>query len=358
MTKRDEAAQWGVTAIGVGLVAASLVAWGHGDDSPIRNAIEVLLPLAVGVAIVALGERLRRQDYTGRAIRTVAASAVGGGVLFLAMEAWITLIAKPFPGEGVNFVLFVFALNRAAAGMLGAGLLAVLYVRTRQQNSELQRLTHRLQDRNQALNEQAKQLETQNQRLNQLAEIVSHDLRNPLNVAMGRTQLVRETGDESHVGALERALNRMETIISDMLTLVSQGQLVESKQSIQVGAIARAAWETVATGDVELAVKTDLYVDADEDRCRHVFENLFRNTIEHGGDDVSTVTVGEPRTASTSPTMASASRPLTGTTSLNPDSRRQMAGQASEWSSRKQSSRPMAGQSMSPRVSPAVFGSR
>jgi len=291
MVKRDAVSRRSVTAIGIALVAAALLTWAHGDDGPVRNAIEIVLPLAVGLGVVALGEWLHRTDYSRRAIGTVAAGALAGGALFLALEAWITLIAKPLPGDP-GPALFAFALNRSAAGTLGSGLLAVLYVRTRRQNAELAEVTHRLQDRNRALNEQTEQLEAQNQRLNQLAEIVSHDLRNPLNVAAGRAQLARETDDDGHIEAVEDALDRMETIVTDMLALVSHGRLVESKQSIQLGASARAAWSTVETDGVELAVTTDAYVEADEDRVRHVFENLFRNAIEHGGD-VSTVTVGE-----------------------------------------------------------------
>jgi len=282
-----------VTATGVGVSVLSLVAWSLGDDGWARNAIEVLLPAVVGLCIVALGERLRRGNYASDDVRVVAASTVVGGSLFVVLELWITLIAKPSPGPGPDMVaIFVFMLNRAAAGMLGAGVLAVLYVRIRQQNAELQQLTHRLKDRNRSLNRQTAKLETQNQRLNQLARIVSHDLRNPLNVAMGRSELARDTGDIGHIEAVENALTRMETIIEDMLALVSQGQLVESTQSIQLGAIAKAAWETVPTGGVTLDVTVETYVDADEDRCRHVFENLFRNAIEHGGPELSTVRVG------------------------------------------------------------------
>lgn len=47
----------------------------------------------------------------------------------------------------------------------------------------------------------------------------------------------------------------------------------------------------VETAEAELVVETDRDLVADPDRLQRLFENLFRNSIEHGGEDV-TVTVG------------------------------------------------------------------
>jgi signal transduction histidine kinase len=41
-----------------------------------------------------------------------------------------------------------------------------------------------------------------------------------------------------------------------------------------------------------LAVEDDITIRADPDRVRHVCENLLRNAVEHGGDEVS-VRVGQ-----------------------------------------------------------------
>jgi signal transduction histidine kinase len=47
----------------------------------------------------------------------------------------------------------------------------------------------------------------------------------------------------------------------------------------------------VATGDAELTLDDDLTFEANPDRVKRLFENLFRNAIDHGSPDV-TVTVG------------------------------------------------------------------
>jgi signal transduction histidine kinase len=50
-------------------------------------------------------------------------------------------------------------------------------------------------------------------------------------------------------------------------------------------------WGTVDVADATLEVDDEFTVRGDRDRLRHVFENLFSNSITHGGPDV-TVRVG------------------------------------------------------------------
>ncbi|CCQ33650.1 Htr-like protein [Halorhabdus tiamatea SARL4B] len=143
--------------------------------------------------------------------------------------------------------------------------------------------THREQYRN--------ELERQNDRLDSFASMLSHDLRNPLNVAQGRLELAREKVDNEHLEAVNDALSRIETLIEDVLQLARQGQPVEETDRVSLGAVARDAWGMVETAEAELVVETDRDLVADPDRLQRLFENLFRNAIEHGGEDV-TVTVG------------------------------------------------------------------
>ena len=139
--------------------------------------------------------------------------------------------------------------------------------------------------------EQRLELERQNERLEEFASIISHDLRNPLDVAIGRTNAVKEhLSDPELRDHLERAgaaHGRMERIIADVLTIARNGDTVDETEEISLEATARAAWEYVDTGLATLAVETDRTVEADEDRLVRMFENLFRNAVEHGGEDVT-----------------------------------------------------------------------
>ncbi|MFC3476686.1 PAS domain-containing sensor histidine kinase [Halobacterium litoreum] len=128
-------------------------------------------------------------------------------------------------------------------------------------------------------------------RLERLSEVLSHDLRNPLNVAEGNLELARESEDWERLENVERAHDRMRDIVEDALTMVRGGAEVNAVEPLELAAVVDECWENVATADATLTVATDGVLYADENRATHLFENLFRNAIEHGGDSVA-VTVG------------------------------------------------------------------
>jgi PAS domain S-box-containing protein len=136
-----------------------------------------------------------------------------------------------------------------------------------------------------------RELERTNEQLEQFASVVSHDLRNPINVARGHLDLVRETGSEQSIEEVDVSLDRMETIIEDVLTLARQGQSIGETEIVSVVRIAEDAWSHVDTVEATLEITGDQSIEADPDRLLQLFENLFRNAIEHGRADV-TVTVG------------------------------------------------------------------
>jgi signal transduction histidine kinase len=135
-----------------------------------------------------------------------------------------------------------------------------------------------------------RELEHQNERLERFTSTVSHDLRNPLNVASGRLEIAVDETDSEHVETALAALERMETMIEDLLQLAKQGQPIDETEPIALETAAREAWEMVQTNDASLEVAGDKTFEADPDRLASIFENLFRNAVEHAGPDV-TVTV-------------------------------------------------------------------
>jgi len=141
------------------------------------------------------------------------------------------------------------------------------------------------------LHDRSAELERQNDRLAEFASVVSHDLRNPLNVAQGRVQLARDECDSENLDAAARAHERMDTLIADLLTLAREGERVSETESVRLSVVVESCWETVETANATLAVEEDLWLRADESRFRQLVENLVRNAVEHGGDDVL-ITVG------------------------------------------------------------------
>jgi len=119
--------------------------------------------------------------------------------------------------------------------------------------------------------------------VDRLASVISHDLRNPLDVAEARVQAARETGDPEHFEHVDRAHRRMERIIRDVLTLARGEGAISPSEDVAIESIATDAWETVDTRSVTLDLEEGLpAAEADTDRLRRVFENLFRNSVEHG----------------------------------------------------------------------------
>ena len=126
-------------------------------------------------------------------------------------------------------------------------------------------------------------LAEQNERLEAFASVISHDLRNPLNVVTGSIEVARVEHDSEHLTRAARAAGRMDDLIDQVLTLARQGADIDDTRRVRLDAVAERAWDAVDSPAAELRVGDDLgRVEADPDRLQEVFENLFRNSVEHG----------------------------------------------------------------------------
>jgi signal transduction histidine kinase len=119
--------------------------------------------------------------------------------------------------------------------------------------------------------------------IDHVASVVSHDLRNPLDVAKARLEAGRELDEDEHFDHVEQAHERMERIIQDVLTIARGEEVVEPDQAVDLTDVAETAWETVETDGATLTVDEQLpTATADPDSVGRLFENLFRNAVEHG----------------------------------------------------------------------------
>lgn len=134
--------------------------------------------------------------------------------------------------------------------------------------------------------------ERQRERLDEFTSGVSHDLRNPLNVAQGRLALAQSGGDLGHVDVAADAVDRTFELIDDLLVLARQGTRPEKLERVPLSELVDQCWANVATGDATLVVDSDQRVLAHPGRLKQLLENLFRNAVDHGGDD-TTVAVGD-----------------------------------------------------------------
>jgi two-component system aerobic respiration control sensor histidine kinase ArcB len=95
-------------------------------------------------------------------------------------------------------------------------------------------------------------IERKNERLEKFTSVVSHDLRNPLNVASGHLELLKEAYDDSRLDDVENALDRMATLIDDLLELARHGQDVDQMEQLSLAELAEDAWTNVATEQLSM----------------------------------------------------------------------------------------------------------
>jgi PAS domain S-box-containing protein len=131
------------------------------------------------------------------------------------------------------------------------------------------------------------ELKRQNERLDEFGSIVSHDLRNPLNVARGHLELAADECESEHLEQIELAHDRMEELLEDLLTIARVGEIERDPSVVGLDSLVDRAWQTVETADATLAVDADCRVRADGSRLQELLENLFANAVKHAGENVA-----------------------------------------------------------------------
>ena len=130
------------------------------------------------------------------------------------------------------------------------------------------------------------ELKNQNNGLDDITSIVSHDLRNPLHIAQDSLDMAKTECSSDHHDRLERALDRMDTLIQDMLTLARRGKIVDETERVDLFDIVEECWRNTPTDDAELRTDGELTIEADRQSLKQMLANLFRNAIEHGDGDM------------------------------------------------------------------------
>jgi len=133
-----------------------------------------------------------------------------------------------------------------------------------------------------------------NDRLETVASVLSHDLRNPLSVILARAELLaRDDADPAAVAdqaeTIASSARRIDDIVDDALLIARETRAIDT-EPVALQRVATDAWSHVETGDARLVVADSATVAADRSLLSQLFENCFRNAVEHGPADV-TVTV-------------------------------------------------------------------
>ncbi len=132
------------------------------------------------------------------------------------------------------------------------------------------------------------ELQHQNERLDEFASMLAHELRNPLGIAQGYLQVAEMDDAGDAFDEVREAHERMEMMINEMLDLARRPGAIDETEMTDFHDIVEDAWSRMAPPEATLVLENvDGEVSADVDRLSQVFENLFRNAVEHVGDDVT-----------------------------------------------------------------------
>ncbi|UIO99609.1 HAMP domain-containing histidine kinase [Halobaculum sp. CBA1158] len=268
---------------GGGLLLLVAIAQGVRAFTTGEEALVVLLDFvfvaAPAVAFVYTGLWMPRSAIARTRYPRILAWSFGG----IAVMYGFILLRDVHPGVSAEWTVGTQAIA-LTIGSIGGLLIGV-------EETKATIRTEQLEERTRELEANERELTRHNEQLERFASVISHDLRNPLNVAQGHLALAREERDDERLRTVADAHDRMEALIEDVLELARQGEGISDTEPVGLAGLADRCWETVATAEATLSVETAATVRADSDRLRQLLENLFGNAIEHGGSNV-TVTVG------------------------------------------------------------------
>ncbi|MDZ7850385.1 MAG: HAMP domain-containing sensor histidine kinase [Halodesulfurarchaeum sp.] len=264
------AGHWLLICSGIALMfGAELVFFVFGSASPVIQALELSLPIAVGVGLVWYGSQLRDHEFSPWQIAVLGFAVIFGMGLFVVIATYMRILLSlelSLTEEPVSLLL-----NAMAIGAVLNLVYAHQYVK---------------------IEARARRLENRVDRLGTVLSRASHDLRNPLNVAQGYADLIGDKLESNErVEPLQNALDRIGSIVDELLMFAHTNYTVESVECCSLEAVTRESWGMVESEAGTVEVESEFEFEADHDRLQHLLENLFCNAVEHAGPD-PTVRVG------------------------------------------------------------------
>ena len=270
LTRRTESrGRWLLVGAGIALMTGSeLFLFVRGSAQPSIKILELSLPMAVGIGLVWYGFTIHTHDFESWQIAVLGLAVLFGMGLFVVFGMYFQVLLRfqTLPTEPLALLL-----NAMALGALLNLLYAHQYVRLR---------------------ERADRLESRVNRLNAIIARVSHDLRNPLNVAQGYADVLDGDSPAEYREPLVSALDRIEAVVDELVVFAHSNRSNDERTSVSLQSAAREAWSMIDAETGTLDVEEDCTFPADPDRLQHLLENLFRNAVEHAGP-AARVRVGE-----------------------------------------------------------------
>jgi signal transduction histidine kinase len=156
-----------------------------------------------------------------------------------------------------------------------------------------------MEELSQTLNYAAKELSKAENLRRELIANISHDLRTPLTMIKGYTEMIEEvSGDDKekrgkHLAVIKKEVARLEDLIGETLDLsvLQSGSIAINQQDVNISEAVKdvlTRFEVLAEQDgyrFESEIACDQYVLGDKTRIEQVLYNLIGNAINYAGAD-------------------------------------------------------------------------
>lgn len=131
-----------------------------------------------------------------------------------------------------------------------------------------------------------------NKRLDQFSRVVSHDMRNYINIGDSYLRMVKEEIDDDDliewIEPIEESFNNINSIVDDASDITKIG-----KGEISTVDFEHVTLEIIDQIDPDIPVTVDLDITKQADRgsVRRLIENLIQNSLTHGGEELSKISI-------------------------------------------------------------------
>ncbi|MEA1930229.1 MAG: ATP-binding protein [Euryarchaeota archaeon] len=127
-------------------------------------------------------------------------------------------------------------------------------------------------------------------RIERFTSLVSHELRSPIQTAKSGLDLARTECDSHYLDNVAETIDQLDQLIDNLVDELKHDEIAVEMDAVDLAAVVEETWadRTGATLSVESELPT---IEAERSRLRQLLDNVFRNSVKHGGDG-TTVRIG------------------------------------------------------------------
>jgi PAS domain S-box-containing protein len=219
------------------------------------------------------------------------------------LDVLVTGQTPASPGEERHWRVSLIPVSGPDGEVIQVG--AVTVEVTEQKRAEA-RLEERVNERTAVAEEHARELARSNSELEQFAYVVSHDLQEPLRMVVNFTELLARRYEgrlgrdaDDYIGFTRESVERMHTMITDLLTVARVGRRDQSLEPIDLNERCQMAIQylmpAILESEAEISVGPLPSLVADGGQMLQLFQNLIGNAIKFRGAQAPVIRIRADR---------------------------------------------------------------